>query len=365
MKLCCFFNYAPLYRQSIYKAIDENFDTQFYFGDSVDDNKSGGIARLDYAAFRRRPVTFRNKKLFGRFLWRTKCALLGLKRYDTFIVTGDSSFSYIPLLLSCKILGKRVFGWGHGIKTKGSGMKLFNNFLYRNLDGYLTYGEGGRRRLIELGFDPARIHVIYNSLSGRIKECPDLTSAVFKDHFGNDNPVLLFIGRLTPQKKLDWLVRALVELDRQGLKCNLVMIGTGNEESRLRELASELGVADRVWFYGECYDDSITSELIYNADLCVSPGNVGLTALHALSYGTPVISHDDFETQMPEYEVIDPGKTGMLYRKDDFADFCKAILTWLTDRKNSRSKIRRDCLDMINGKWNADHQIEVLKATLE
>ena len=47
-KLCCIFNYAPLYRSSIYKKIDEEFDTQYCFSDMVSD-----IAKMDYENFKK------------------------------------------------------------------------------------------------------------------------------------------------------------------------------------------------------------------------------------------------------------------------------------------------------------------------
>lgn len=56
------------------------------------------------------------------------------------------------------------------------------------------------------------------------------------------------------------------------------------------------------------------AEFIYNADLCVSPGNVGLTAMHSLVFGCPVITHNCFEWQMPEFEAIQPGITGDFLR---------------------------------------------------
>lgn len=54
----------------------------------------------------------------------------------------------------------------------------------------------------------------------------------------------------------------------------------------------------------------VNAELIYNADLCVAPGNIGLTAMHAMMFGCPCISHNDFSWQMPEFEAIVPYKTG-------------------------------------------------------
>ena len=67
--------------------------------------------------------------------------------------------------------------------------------------------------------------------------------------------------------------------------------------------------------YGETFDEAEISKLLNHADLCVSPGNVGLTAMHALAYGVPVATHNDFKNQMPEFEAITPGKTGFSLRK--------------------------------------------------
>ncbi len=71
----------------------------------------------------------------------------------------------------------------------------------------------------------------------------------------------------------------------------------------------------RIWLYGACYDEEIIGELIFNAQLCVSPGNVGLTAMHSLVYGTPVITHNNFSNQSPEFEAIIDGKTGSFSKK--------------------------------------------------
>ena len=102
---------------------------------------------------------------------------------------------------------------------------------------------------------------------------------------------------------------------------------------------------------------------LYNATLCVSPGNVGLTAVHAMSYGTPVVSHNDFMTQMPEYETVVEGRTGLLYRAGDYADLKRAIRQWLTSGR-SREEIRMDCYREIDARWNSLYQLDVLKSVI-
>lgn len=94
------------------------------------------------------------------------------------------------------------------------------------------------------------------------------------------------------------LVNAVAELKTKGENYNLVFVGNGLEGENLKARVKGLGLTDEVWFYGVCYDEKTNAELIYNADLCVAPGTVGLTAMHTMVFGTPVISHNDFKWQM-------------------------------------------------------------------
>ena len=365
--LCCIFNYAPLYRESIYKKIDEVFNVQFYFGKEVIEGKKSGIKKLDYSIFKKKPIEFRNVLLFGKILWRTGITFLPLKKeYSSFIITGDLCLTYVFFLFFCKLCGKKVYAWGHGVKSMNGKLFLLTKWIYANIDKYFTYGEKGKQRLIELGFPDNKFEVIYNSLNKGIngKDLMKFKSDVYFRHFGNNYPVLIFVGRLTPVKKLDWLVRIIAEERKEGVYYNLVFIGDGTERKQLELLSANLNVINSVWFYGECYEGDELNLLLYNADVCVSPGNVGLTAIHAMEYGTPVITHDNFEKQMPEYESIVKGKTGNLYEYGNFEDLKLKIREWIEGVQN-RDVVREKCFKMINSHYNSDYQIRVLKKTID
>lgn len=366
MKLCCIFNYAPSYRESIYTKIDQTFDTQWCFAKEVHYGKGSGIKAFNWSVLRKEVHEIKNRKVLGRFLWRTNIQTLPFKGYDKFLISGDLSLSYIPFLLCCKILGVPVYGWGHGSKTFNRGTGPIDKIFYKLLTGYFTYGEGGRNRLVELGVDEQKIRVIYNSLNEGVnpEEIEKLKSSVYFEYFKNSAPVLIFIGRLIPSKKLEWIIEAMKNHRRVGLNYNLMIIGTGSDEDKLRLLTKQYGLEERVWFYGACYDESKLNELLYNADLCVSPGEVGLTALHTMSYGTPVISHDNFEKQGPEYETIRNEETGLLFQYDNFDDFCLKVQTWLS-LNHSRDIIRQNCYQVINTFWNSNYQLKLLIDTFK
>lgn len=367
MKLCCYFNYAPLYREEIFKAIDEAFDAQFLFGMEVEFCEKSGIAKLDYSKLRRAPIEYEHKILLKRFLWSTKLVKQAFKPYDAYLLTAITSLSYLPFIILAKLMGKKVYGWGHGPSVKRGVFARFQWMLFKMFDGFFVYNEERKRFMTDLGYDPKKIHVIYNSLSRRIdpESQISLKSDIFRTHFGNEHPVIMFTGRLTPQKRLEWLVDLVADLQKNGVGCNLLIVGDGPMRESLNARIKERGIEESTWVYGECYDDKKLSSLFYNADLCVSPGNVGLTALHAMTYGVPVISNDDGSTQMPEYATIARGLTGDLFKKDDYPDFYRCVEIWLADNKERREEIRANCQQMINEKWNVDSQIEVLKTHLK
>ncbi|MGN0189656.1 MAG: glycosyltransferase [Candidatus Cryptobacteroides sp.] len=362
--LCCIFNYAPLYRTSIFRKIDEGFDVRFHFGREVPGRQ--GIARLDYGIFRHPPVEFSSVNPFGQFPWYCGIQHLAFsRRYKVFLITGEFNWAYMPFLLFCRISGKKVYAWGHGLKSLGRYAPL-KRFFYNSLEGYFIYGQKGLERMAELGFPREKFYVVANSLCGRDElsmPLAHLASDVYARHFGNTDPVLIFTGRLTRVKRLDLMVEALHLLPLSGSRFNAVLVGDGVCRGELEAMVKEKGLADRVWFYGECYDESLLAGLIYNADLCLSPGNSGLTAIHSMRYGTPVATNDDFETQMPEYEAVVPGRTGVLFGKDSPSSIAAAVSDWFS-KGYGREAVRRECLGTLSEKWNSDAQMDVFRKVL-
>jgi glycosyltransferase involved in cell wall biosynthesis len=150
-------------------------------------------------------------------------------------------------------------------------------------------------------------------------------------------------------------------MKQKGVLCNLAIIGKDVDGTNLEVLVTEFQLEDQVWFYGACYDEEEIAKLIYNADLCVSPGPIGLTALHAMTYGTPIITNDNFSKQMPEFEVIQNNETGVFYKEGDLSDLTNKITQWIGLGKTQRNNIRKKAYSIIDAKYNPHYQIGVLK----
>ena len=133
----------------------------------------------------------------------------------------------------------------------------------------------------------------------------------------------------------------------------------------ISSVVDEYGLTNNVWFYGSCFDEKVNAELVYNADLCVAPGNIGLTAMHVMMFGCPAISHNDFKWQMPEFESIIPGKTGDFFEKDNIEDLARCISNWFASKGCSRDEVRKACYKEIDEHWNPHYQLNVIKKTLD
>ncbi len=189
-------------------------------------------------------------------------------------------------------------------------------------------------------------------------------SSIYAEYFKNDYPVVLYIGRLQRRKKVEQLIEAACLLKQEDMPLNVVLVGNVADAGYLCDIVSCEGMESNVWFYGPSYDEQTNAELLYNAKVCVCPAEVGLTAIHAMSYGCPVISNDNIETQMPEFESIVEGKTGALFKENDIRNLADTIREWICMSEVRREEVRRSCREMVEREWSVDYQICVLKRAI-
>jgi Glycosyltransferase len=137
-----------------------------------------------------------------------------------------------------------------------------------------------------------------------------------------------------------------------------VLVGDGAELEALQEVSRALGLEGRVWFHGACYKPEKLAQLFEWADVVASPGNVGLTAIHALRHGTPVITHDNPLRQMPEAEAIRDGENGALFAEGDPADLARTLTEWFERHPQKTDALRARCKNVVNERYNSRSQAQ-------
>ena len=152
--------------------------------------------------------------------------------------------------------------------------------------------------------------------------------------FRPDRAVIGSVGRLSPEKAFDVLVRALPELTRRGLDATLVIIGEGDDRPRLEALARDLGVADRVRLPG--WQSDVRGYFEAMDVFALSSLREGLpnALLEAMALRVPVVA-----TRIAGIpRVIESGRNGFLVRPGDVAG-TTACLAGLLSSSTLRSEL--------------------------
>ncbi|MCB1016416.1 MAG: glycosyltransferase [Acidimicrobiales bacterium] len=198
-------------------------------------------------------------------------------------------------------------------------------------DAILASCTAEANQLTELyGADPSRIEIVPPGVDHAFFSPGDQRGARAALGLG-DHPVLLFVGRIQPLKGVDVAVRTLAALAHPDAV--LVVVGGASgadghrEVERVRELAADLGVADRIrWVAPQPHH--LLSTYYRAADVALVPSrseSFGLVALEAAACGTPVVAAAVGGLRT----IVAHGGTGFLVNGRDpavFAHYTEALL---------------------------------------
>jgi len=182
---------------------------------------------------------------------------------------------------------------------------------YRRADAVLANATGMARDLpVQLGLDPARVHMINNPVDVAAVAAAARRPAADLPQ----RPYVLAVGRLEYQKGHDLLLRAFAH---SGVAATheLVILGEGSQAEPLRRLAAALGIAGRVRFAGFTTNPHAWMAA---ADLFVLPSRwegFPNAAAEAMAAGAPVLLAD---CQYGARDLVRPGLTGTLVPAGDW-----------------------------------------------
>ena len=148
-------------------------------------------------------------------------------------------------------------------------------------------------------------------------------------------PVVLFVGRLDPDKSIDVLIQAIAQIPAK-FNVHLTIIGDGKIRKTLENMALKLGIAERVSFLGHV-DERTLRHAYLSATLFCMPGTVELQSiatLEAMAASKPVVLANAMALPL----LIEEGQNGYLFAPGDSSDLAQKILTIIqlpeNDKKN-------------------------------
>lgn len=269
---------------------------------------------------------------------------------DVLIMVWNSRWLSLPLALrKARRRGVRTIVWGHGYSKNESPRRAgLRRRIGLMADGMLFYSQTIADRYIASGIDPKRVFVAPNCLDQQpiqaardawLNDPQRLANFRQEHNVAPESEPILYVSRFDPANRVDLLLQATAQLAPHRPHLRVHLIGKGEPEmSRLRTLAADLNITDRVRFLGPIYGEDQIAPWFLTAKAFCYPANIGLSIHHAMGYGLPVITGNDWDSHNPEIELLKDRHNGHLFEHAQ-AESLAQQLTLLLDDEPARLRM--------------------------
>ncbi|MCC7409007.1 MAG: glycosyltransferase family 4 protein [Phycisphaeraceae bacterium] len=279
----------------------------------------------------------------------------------------------IPALLRCRRRRIPCILWGHGYARRPgrAGWKL-RLAVSRLATALVFYNHTTRRRYLDAGFPPDRVFVALNALEqdpiqkarqAWLDRPADLAD-FRRQHNLDKGPVLLFVSRLYHEKKPELMIQTTRLLVQRHPTLRTIIIGKGDLEPAVRQMVRDMNLEPNVLFAGEIYGEDQLAPYFLSSDLFVYPRRIGLSLLHAMGYGLPIVTSDALDSSNPEVEALRDRDNAWLYPGEDPKDLADAVTHLLADeplRRRLGESARRTVLEEFNIPRMADGMEQAIR----
>lgn len=181
-----------------------------------------------------------------------------------------------------------------------------------------------------------RVSVVMNGLNTESvrHQATQSLGAELDDFLVNGHPVILGVGRLSPEKGFDRLIGAFRILLSHYPEAQLVIVGEGKQRDALEQQVAESKLSDHVCFPG--YIEQVAALMKRTSVLCIPSLTEGLpiTLLEAMSLGVPVVASDVGEIS----NVLGDQKGGIVFRYESPSALAEMLVAAIEDRNNTSAR---------------------------
>ncbi len=267
------------------------------------------------------------RSIAPKVLWQPGVLSIAIEKGDIVVVSGaPRCLSNIALLLKAQMRGATTLWWGHyWSSTSRKWSATLRIVLMQLSDAFLFYTDQEKREYFAATRMRRKLPVFALNNGIETSEIKSLRAPYSSKRRKRD---LVYIGRVVQKSNLDLLIDALSRPNCAGV--TLDIIGDGDDKARLQARCAELNLDSRITWHEGTVDETKIAAVFNRCKLFVYPGAVGLSLIHALAYGLPVIVHDDRWRHGPEFAALETGKNGHTFANGDPVALAKAIADTLS-----------------------------------
>lgn len=317
-KVIIIYNKVWSYRINIFNIINQHYDLTVTYTSKSNVGKEYAFKTLYTPGYSIGPLFFHKTNL-------KKLA----NQYDVVIAISNSRWLSLMLLA----LGKRSYKyilWGIGVsasyKNKLDSKSTWDKvrfFFAKKADAILFYSNYPIEKYVKNGISREKLFVAHNTVA--------VDTDFELSRTENTKTDFLFIGTLYPQKGIEILLDAYIELSKTISLPILHIIGAGPMESELRNSIESNHLQDKVILHGAIYDQKILVNYFSKSLACISPTQAGLSVLMSMGYGVPFLTSSDAITGGEVFNIKDK-ENGMLY--DGSNKGLQEAIIWILENKN-------------------------------
>ncbi|MBP6685167.1 MAG: glycosyltransferase [Leucobacter sp.] len=168
---------------------------------------------------------------------------------------------------------------------------------------------------------------------------------------------LVFVGRVTLEKEIDVIIRALARLDPD-LNATFTIVGDGDQRKNLEKLVAEFGLTDRVHFTGRVSDEELRRHLTEATVFAIASiaELQSIATMEAMASGLPIVAAD----AMALPHLVHHGENGYLFQAGNDRELSEALKKVLTADPAEYERMQQASLTAVQS-----HDIDTTLDTFE
>lgn len=265
-----------------------------------------------------------------------------------------------PLLLSRSLGFIQLAYWGHGRNFQSQDISNVKEKIKRNLmksvDWWFAYTQLSAKIVQAANFPLERITVVENSINTdefqqAINSLTPEELKLTRDSLAiGAGPVALYCGGMYPDKKLPFLLEAVVRISEKVDGFNFIMIGSGPDEDIVKRAAEKYS-----WLHyiGSVYGQE-RAVYFSLSDVMLMPGLVGLAIVDSFVAGLPIIT-TDILIHSPEIAYLENNVNGVM-TAHSLNDYVTSTVDVLSDNEYL-SRLHEGCR-VSSSRYTLDAMVE-------